>query len=117
MSPRHVVAAAALAVGLVTSSCAPAPPEVPVGADGQRDAVLTEGRDIFGDRCSSCHGSSGGGGRGPELKEGAVIEAFPNVADQIQVVSDGRNQMPSFLGQLSEVQIDAVVRYTREVLS
>ena len=116
MRPAHVLAAV-LAVGLVASSCAGAPPEVPLGSDGLPDPVLSVGREIYGNRCSSCHGNSGGGGRGPKLSDGAVIEAYPEVLDQIERVTDGKGQMPSFLGQLSQAQIEAVVRYTREVLS
>lgn len=95
--------------------CAGSAPEVPVGADGVADPELVLGREVFSSRCSSCHGSSGGGGTGTRLA-GRVTESFPDPTDQAAVIRDGRNNMPSFAGTLSEAQIAAVVRYTREVL-
>ncbi len=113
LSPR--LAAAFLAV-LFAGACSSSPPEVPAGPDGDKDPVLVLGRDVFGARCVNCHGADGGGGIGPPLR-GAVVDTFPDPEDQAAVVRDGRNSMPSFTGTLSEAQIDAVVRYTREVLS
>lgn len=98
-------------------ACAVAAPEVPLGADGTPDAQLELGRDVFSRRCVNCHGSSGGGGTGPKLADGAVVEKYPDPADQRSVIADGRNGMPSFVGSLSTNELDAVVRYTREVLS
>lgn len=102
---------AAVAVG----GCAAEAPAVPLGADGEPDPVLALGRDVFGSRCTNCHGSSGGGGTGPALA-GRVEEEYPDPADQAAVIRDGRNSMPTFGGTLSEAEIEAVVRYTREVL-
>jgi mono/diheme cytochrome c family protein len=109
------VLALTFAVALLGAGCATEAPEVPLGADGQPDAVLQLGRDVFGSRCSNCHGSSGGGGTGPRLA-GAVEQTFPDPVDQEAVVRDGRRNMPSFGGTLSDAEIEAVVRYTREVL-
>jgi len=100
---------------LLLGACASSAPEVPLGPDGQPDPVLSLGREVFASRCSSCHGSSGGGGTGPRLA-GKAVEKYPDIADQAAVVSDGRNSMPSFGGTLSAAEIEAVVRYTREVL-
>jgi mono/diheme cytochrome c family protein len=108
--------AIAVAVVLTAVSCAGTPPEVPAGPDGKPDPVLAVGRDVFGARCASCHGSGGGGGTGPRLA-GTVLETYPDVADQALVVTDGRQSMPAFGGTLNNEQIEAVVRYTREVLS
>ena len=79
-------------------------------------ALRLAGRDVYVARCSTCHGSDGGGGRGPKLNDGTVVESFPDPAAQAEVIADGKGQMPSFFGQLSQSEIDAVVRYTREVL-
>lgn len=104
------------AVAIVVSACSSDPPEVPVGPDGQPDEVLALGRDVFGARCANCHGSSGGGGSGPRLA-GTVVETYPDPADQADVVRNGRGgNMPAFGGTLSDEMIEAVVRYTREVL-
>ncbi|NDH11609.1 MAG: cytochrome c [Actinobacteria bacterium] len=68
-------------------------------------------------RCANCHGAGGGGGTGPKLSDGQVIIAYPDPADQRLLIANGRNAMPSFSGSLSSAELDAVVRYTREVLS
>ncbi len=79
------------------------------------DAQLVEGQDIYARSCASCHGVSGQGGRGSKLA-GTVSSTYPDIDDQIAVVTDGRNSMPAFGGRLSDDEIEAVVRYTREVL-
>ena len=107
--------ATVLFVVLAAGGCASSAPEVPVGPDGVSDPELVAGREVFASRCTNCHGSSGGGGTGPRLA-GRVAESFPDPTDQAAVIRGGRNNMPSFTGTLSEAQIAAVVRYTREVL-
>ena len=108
-----------LAVGLLVAmfagACAASSPEVPLGPGGEPDPVLVVGREVYGERCSSCHGSSGGGGSGGRLA-GTVVETFPDPDDQAAVIRDGRAKMPAYSSRLSEAQIEAVVRYTREVL-
>lgn len=102
-----------LAVAVTLGACAGASaPEVLVD-----DPQLEQGRDIYVRQCSSCHGSTGGGGRGSKLDEGRVIRDFPDIDSQIELVTAGRNSMPSFSGKLTTDEIVAVVRYTREVLS
>lgn len=93
-----------------------ASPEVPVGADGVADPVLVSGRQVYSSRCASCHDADGSGSRGPNITGARVTERYPNVADQIDVIVNGRGGMPSFGNSLSDDEIDAVVRYTREVL-
>ena len=61
-------------------------------------------------------GQDGEGGVGPELGGGAAVAAFPDVADQVAVVADGRGAMPSFDRTLTPQEIKAVVDYTREDL-
>lgn len=102
-------------VVVLGAACSSDPPEVPLGPDGEPDQELARGRDVYGARCSNCHGSSGGGGTGPRLA-GTVVETYPDPADQATVIREGRNNMPSFGGTLTDEAIDAVVRYTREVL-
>jgi mono/diheme cytochrome c family protein len=41
---------------------------------------------------------------------------FSVLADQIRVVADGRGSMPGFGGRYDPEELEAVVRYTREVL-
>ncbi len=106
-----------LAAGLLLGSCAGESPEVPLGPDGQPDAELSLGRDVYSRRCANCHGAGGGGGTGPKLSDGQVIADYPDPADQRLIIAQGRNAMPAFSGSLSSDELDAVVRYTREVLS
>jgi mono/diheme cytochrome c family protein len=72
-----------------------------------------DGASVFADRCAGCHGPDGGGRSGPQLSEGSVVEAFPDIEDQIDVVTDGRGGMPSFGSRLSPEEIRAVVEYSR----
>ncbi len=81
------------------------------------DPELLSGQDVYTRNCASCHGSSGAGRRGVRLNDGAVLNSFPDIADQIKLVSEGRGTMPAYGARLSEEDIVAVVRYTREVLN
>lgn len=51
------------------------------------------------------------------MDDGRVLERFPNADDQAALIRDGRGGMPAYAGRLTDEQIDAVVRYTREVLT
>ena len=73
----------------------------------------TPGARVYATTCAGCHGSEGGGGTGPRLSGGAVVQRFPSVADQVAFVTDGKDGMPAFGGELSPAQIRAVVEYTR----
>jgi cytochrome c oxidase subunit 2 len=102
-----------IAIVWFATACGGTAPEVGEGAD----PALSEGRSVWVAQCASCHGAAGGGGRGPKLSDGQVLDRFPDVADQIDLVLNGRGAMPSYAGRLSDEQIESVVRYTREVLA
>ena len=74
------------------------------------------GQQVYSQSCASCHGQSGEGGIGPKLGEGAVVEAFPDIDDQIAIIANGRGNMPSFRNQLSAEEIEAVAVFEREEL-
>lgn len=114
MSKWISVMVVVLALG---GACAGEAPDVPLGPDGEPDAELVAGRDVYQRRCAACHGSSGNGGTGPKLSDGEVVANFPDPADQRAIIADGKNGMPSFAGSLSTAELDAVVRYTRDVLA
>ena len=105
-----------IGVTALVAGCAADTPAVPLGPDGEPDPVLAVGRDVWSQHCASCHGSGGGGGSGPKLSDGKVAEVFPDAADESQLILDGIGDMPGFAGKLSDSQLEAVVRYTREVL-
>ncbi len=71
---------------------------------------------LYGASCAGCHGGDGSGGLGPPIRTGRVLERFPQVADEIAVVANGRGGMPAFGGLLSDEEIAAVVEYTRTSL-
>ena len=90
--------------------------EVPLGADGTADPVLVLGREIYADQCARCHAGDGGGRSGPRINGDRLIERYPDPAEQLALIINGRGGMPAF-GSLSTEELDAVVAYTREVLS
>jgi mono/diheme cytochrome c family protein len=71
-------------------------------------AAQQQGAQIFEAKCASCHDAR---------LAGQVTRDFPNVDDEIAVVTNGRvsplETMPSFAGLLTTAQIRAVVEYTR----
>jgi mono/diheme cytochrome c family protein len=79
-------------------------------------AQAGEGEAIFAAQCAGCHGSDGGGSFGPKLGGGSVVQNFPDAADEIRVVSEGRGRMPAFGASLTPEQIAAVVEFTRTQL-
>ncbi len=88
------------------------------GGTSQPDGAASgevDGAAVFTASCAGCHGRDGQGGIGPQLA-GEVVDRFPDIEDQIAVVTDGRGGMPSFDGRLSPEEIEAVVTYTREEL-
>jgi mono/diheme cytochrome c family protein len=80
--------------------------------EGGGAASTSPGAAVFASNCAGCHGADGGGGVGPQLA-GRVVDRFPDAADQVAVVTNGRGGMPSFKGDLTPQQIDQVVEYTR----
>ncbi|MGH1490927.1 MAG: c-type cytochrome [Acidimicrobiales bacterium] len=93
------------------AACVAEPPEVTLDDD-----ELVEGREIYARNCASCHGSAGDGGVGRKLSGGAVVEAYPNIKDQIDIIANGKGAMQPYAGRLTGQQMQAVARYTREVL-
>jgi mono/diheme cytochrome c family protein len=95
---------------------------LPIGtevADGSAAAPSgPDGAAIYAQRCSACHGDDGGGGIGPALADGRMVERYPDTADQIAIVAAGRGQMPSFSDRgLTAEEIEAVVEFTRTSLT
>ncbi|MDP8975127.1 MAG: cytochrome c [Actinomycetota bacterium] len=111
-----------------------------MGAFGDRTVKKVETpADVYAKAgCSSCHGSGGEGGVGPALAGGVSKLTFPNEADHIAWVKDGSGPvsgqrygdpnrpggqagpatggMPGFAGQLSDAEIEMVVKYERDEL-
>jgi mono/diheme cytochrome c family protein len=105
------------AVVLAASGCTgESAPEVPGTHEGTADPVLVEGRHVWQTNCSRCHGGAGGGGAGPSLRGPWTADREPDEATMLAVVTQGRGAMPRFGGSLTDEEIEAVVRYVREVL-
>lgn len=114
MNPVSLIRVVTLVLVVVLGACggSSATSSTTVPSDPQ----LARGRQIYVDRCQVCHGSRGTGGIGPALGNGKVVEKFPDPADQIAIVANGRNTMPGWSKQLTAGDIAAVVRYEREAL-
>ncbi len=104
-----VAVVAALGIGLAACASQGAGPK-------PTDPTLAEGYQQYQDHCATCHGGDGGGGSGPKLA-GTVEHTFPNIADQIKVIENGKNGgMPAWKGTLSTTQIRDVAMYERQCL-
>jgi mono/diheme cytochrome c family protein len=111
-----------------------------LGAFGSRvkanaNDPVTKGGTLFATSCSSCHGSNGEGGVGPQLNGGEVLKVWPNIKDHLSWVKTGgapfvgktigainipvppNNVMPAFGtafgGALTDDQVAQVVCYER----
>jgi alcohol dehydrogenase (cytochrome c) len=81
------------------------------GAAGPGNA--DEGAAVYTTACLACHGEQGEGGHGG----GPTLQAMSNAAVVLQLVSEGRNAMPSFNGSLTAEQIRDVAAYVSERLA
>ncbi|MEZ5171221.1 MAG: cytochrome c [Acidimicrobiia bacterium] len=118
---RAAIGTTAVALLLVVAGCGgddggggSSAPE-PTG-DQANDQGLLDGRELYAANCATCHALDGGGGQGPKLSDGDVAERYPDIADQIDVITNGRGSMPAWGGELSASEIENVARYEREVL-
>lgn len=75
--------------------------------------LAAAGASIFGDYCSDCHGTSGGGSEWAV----AVNDIGLKASDIAALVETGVNppSMPAFSGILSKAEIEAVAAYTVEL--
>ena len=87
-----------------------------VGCGGGGGSTPTTGPAIYKAYCATCHGVDGQGGVGPQLGAGVVAQKYPNIDDQIAVVTNGKGTMPSWRGRLTPSQIRNVVVYERTKL-
>lgn len=93
-----------LAAGLLATACGG-------GGDGDSTSGPTTGAGLYRAYCATCHGVDGQGGVGPGLAD--VADRYPDIEDQIAVVTNGTGRMPSFRGTLDASEIRRVVEYER----
>lgn len=109
-----VLAAVVVTVVLLFTNQPTAP--TPLPAETVEAAGGIDGAALYGSSCAGCHGGDGSGGIGPRLGGGRVVERFPDPAEQIVVVTNGRGGMPGFASRHSAEEIAAIVDYTRTAL-
>jgi cytochrome c6 len=79
-----------------------------------------DGASVFKAKCAACHGADGKGEVPMGKKLGAHDLSSAEVQKQsdaqlTEVVTKGRNKMPSYEGKLSKEQIAQLVAYIREL--
>lgn len=87
------------------------------GTAGSSDP-LRSGRDVYGARCSTCHGNRGQGGIGPAFS--GVAETFPICDDQIRWITLGSERWKTEVGPVygaTGKSIEKVMPPMAEVLS
>jgi polyvinyl alcohol dehydrogenase (cytochrome) len=72
------------------------------------------GEDVYATSCASCHGGTGEGGSGPSL---VSVDERLTRDQHIDVVREGRGDMPGWEDDLTAEEIEAVVDYQRTVLA
>jgi mono/diheme cytochrome c family protein len=83
---------------------------------GPAPADVTLGAHVYDTTCVSCHGPLGEGRVGPQIGSGRALEIYPDRRVMLDLVSAGREGMPSFAGTLTTGEIGAVVDYVRDDL-
>ena len=83
--------------------------------DSASDEVV-DGEALYAQHCANCHAIDGAGAIGPQLNDGRMVERFPDVDDEVAVITAGRADlgMPPFSQTLTEEQIRAVAEHTRQ---
>ena len=81
-------------------------------------AYAQDAKDIYLDKCATCHGPDGTGqtAKGKKLKMKGVKETSAKIseAEMVKIVTDGKGaDMDSFGKQLTAAQVKAVVAYYR----
>jgi mono/diheme cytochrome c family protein len=107
-----------------------------VGCDGSAYGAnevsnFAVGGEIYGTSCAACHGTDGGGGAGPAMAGGVILETFPegSCASHIEWIALGSTGwpdstygengtpvaggMPGFGGQLTDLEVAQVSLYER----
>ena len=79
------------------------------GGNAEVKGNADDGKQVFSDNCTTCHGADGlGGNGGPNLKN---VADKGNLEAVVRQVTDGGGGMPAFKGQLDDQQIADVSAY------
>ncbi|HTL82212.1 MAG TPA: cytochrome c [Bacteroidia bacterium] len=79
---------------------------------GTTVSVNTNGGTLYNDKCSTCHGADGKAGvMGAKDLSVSTLDHATAVA----LVKSGKGMMKSFGGELTDVQVEAVVKYAESL--
>lgn len=109
---RHSVLVGLVAVAIAAGAAACSSDG---GMKGSASQGPQSGAAIFESNCATCHAADGSGGQGPAIGDGKAKAKYTE-AEMIDLVTDGKNAMPAWKGQLAASEIDAVVAYVRDDL-
>lgn len=75
--------------------------------------LINEGRPLYADQCSACHGNNGQGtGIAPALDGNANVEGRTFIVNQI-LWGDSEHGMPAFVDMLTDREVAAIATYVR----
>ncbi|MEY2421127.1 MAG: cytochrome c oxidase cbb3-type subunit [Acidimicrobiaceae bacterium] len=111
-----VIMVALLLVKQPTKHLTALPPRTTVPAGQTGTTAPPDGAQLYKSSCAGCHGGDGGGGIGPQLRDGAVTSSFKDAASEVSFVKSGAGGMPAFRDEMSDAEIQAVVDFTRTTL-
>jgi len=114
MALAAVLLVGAVACGDSGGTTTPVPAETtPAATPAQTTPAQPSGADPaaqFTELCAGCHKSDGSGGFGPDIRS---KDNVGRIAEQIR---EGGNIMPSFSGDLTDAQIQALAEYVANEL-
>lgn len=84
---------------------------VPTHEEDRTRHLAEEGKEVYAERCASCHGPDGKGGIGPDLTQKSY--KYGRTAPEVtKTVVEGRpGGMPGFKNDLSQEKLEGVVQY------
>ncbi len=82
------------------------PTEEPTAEEAPAEAVAAE--ELYQQNCAKCHGNDRTGGRGPALLPDRLTE---DASVYVEIITNGSGEMPSFEGELSTKEIEALVAF------
>jgi mono/diheme cytochrome c family protein len=105
---RTAVTLSSACIAAVSLTGAPA-----AAQDQEMTELMNEGRTLYAEVCSACHGASGQGtGSGPALDGNTSVESRSGLINQI-LWGATEHGMPPFAPMLTDREIAAVATYVR----
>jgi cytochrome c551 len=96
-----------------TTTTTTAAPTTTTEAPTTTEAELTV-PELYAATCARCHGDDLEGGIGPSLRPEGHAHGHSD-AELIAIVTNGKNGMPAFAGELTEEQITDLISFIRAV--